>query len=104
MCGCLFTTCKNKMVEGRKRERERDKKKRGREAERREREKIEKIMHSFNLVFPKLFCSEDALTRSKSYLKPLKAKRLNLYPRQDSSISSISTWYWGGPGFKPRQG
>ena len=25
-------------------------------------------------------------------------------PSQDSSICSISAWYWGGPGFKCRQG
>ena len=29
---------------------------------------------------------------------------LNLNPSKDSSVGSISACYWGGPGFKSRQG
>ena len=36
--------------------------------------------------------------------KPVSPKNILPNPSQDSSVGSISAWYWGSPGFKSRQG
>ena len=48
----------------------------------------------------KTFFHETRMVHEKFFLTLTK----NGYPSQDSSVGSISAWYWGGPGFKSLQG